>query len=51
MSDNLVEKKYKVQVFPSKYIISPEGKMLSIEYGKDWQAILASLVSNYKKDE
>lgn len=50
MSDNIVERNYKVTGYPSKYIISPDGKMLNIKFGKDWQAILNSFISNYDKN-
>ncbi|WP_207534822.1 TlpA family protein disulfide reductase [Desertivirga arenae] len=50
MSNNLIERDYKVNGYPSKYIVTPDGKMLNIKFGKDWQAILNSFISNYKRD-
>ena len=40
MSDGQIEQKYKIPYYPSKILISPEGKMIHIEFGKDWQAII-----------
>ena len=40
MSDNKVERSYKVTGYPSKIIISPEGRMLNVQYGKDWKSFL-----------
>lgn len=42
MSDGQIEKKYKIPYYPSKILISPEGKMIHIEFGKDWQAVIKS---------
>ena len=43
MSDGEVQQHFKVAGYPSKYIISPEGKLLSIPFGFDWQRILDHL--------
>ncbi|WP_214227195.1 DUF6263 family protein [Pedobacter sp. B4-66] len=40
MSDNKIEKDYKVSGYPSKIIISPDGRMLNVQFGKDWKGIL-----------
>ncbi|MBE9585741.1 TlpA family protein disulfide reductase [Mucilaginibacter sp. JRF] len=40
MSDREVEKAYKIRGYPSKILISPDGKMLNINFGQDWLAIL-----------
>ena len=42
MSDGQIEQKYKIPYYPSKILISPAGKMIHIEFGKDWQAIIKS---------
>jgi thiol-disulfide isomerase/thioredoxin len=40
MSDNKIEKSYLISGYPSKVIISPEGKMLQVNYGRDWKKIM-----------
>lgn len=47
MSDNQVERDYKITGYPSKILVSPEGKMLNIDFGKDWKKILKQLNSIY----
>ncbi len=39
MSDRTVEHTFKVRGYPSKYIISPDGKMLPVAFGQDWKKI------------
>ena len=36
MSDNLIEEDYKVASWPSKFLISPQGKYVIIPPGVDW---------------
>ena len=36
MSDNLIEKDYNVSSWPSKFLISPQGKYVIIPFGVDW---------------
>lgn len=43
MSDGEVQQHFKVTGYPSKYIISPEGKLLNIPFGFDWQPFLDHL--------
>lgn len=45
MSDNTVESKYEVPYYPSKFLISPSGTVLSIPIGQDWQKILEQFTS------
>lgn len=40
MSDREVEKTYKIRGYPSKILISPDGRMININFGADWLAIL-----------
>ncbi|WP_316792557.1 DUF6263 family protein [Pedobacter frigoris] len=47
MSDNKVERDYKITGYPSKILISPEGKMMNVQFGKDWKAILNQLNTIY----
>jgi thiol-disulfide isomerase/thioredoxin len=42
MSDALIEKQYHVPYYPSKVIVSPEGKMLLLKSGDNWQQIVKS---------
>ncbi|MEJ7560179.1 MAG: TlpA disulfide reductase family protein [Pedobacter sp.] len=42
MSDGQIERKYEITGYPSKIIISPQGKMINVGFGKDWQAIIKS---------
>ncbi|MCA5004590.1 TlpA family protein disulfide reductase [Sphingobacterium bovistauri] len=45
MSDNVVEKAYKVRGYPSKYIVTPEGKLIPIEFGFDWKSFVTQLAN------
>jgi thiol-disulfide isomerase/thioredoxin len=45
ISDNRVQGNYKIRGYPSKVLISPEGKMVPIDYGMDYKAVLKSMVS------
>ena len=45
MSDNEVEHIYKVPGFPTKVIISPEGKLLRVSLGFDWKTLVKELAS------
>ena len=51
MSDNIVEKKYKVTGYPGKFIISPDGKMLPLQFGMDWKAIIEQFSAMPKPKE
>jgi thiol-disulfide isomerase/thioredoxin len=50
MSDNVVEKNYEVKGYPSKYLISPEGVMLELSYGTDWQRVVRDFLKVKPKD-
>ncbi|SMG51021.1 TlpA family protein disulfide reductase [Sphingobacterium psychroaquaticum] len=45
LSDAKVQHDYKVPGYPAKYIITPEGKMIPVRFGFDWQPFLAKLAS------
>ncbi|MEO6681629.1 MAG: TlpA disulfide reductase family protein [Ginsengibacter sp.] len=45
MSDSKVEQDYKVRAYPTKFIISPEGKLLRINFGFDWKGLVKELAS------
>ncbi len=47
MSDNQVQKNYKISGYPSKILISPDGKMLSINFGSDWVSIVKKFSELY----
>jgi thiol-disulfide isomerase/thioredoxin len=40
MSDENIEKQYAISSYPSKIVISPDGKMLSLKFGDDWSSII-----------
>ncbi|WP_158827189.1 TlpA family protein disulfide reductase [Mucilaginibacter lacusdianchii] len=40
ISNQLVEQQYGIPYYPSKVIVSPNGKMLLLKYGDDWRAII-----------
>ncbi|RZM28820.1 MAG: TlpA family protein disulfide reductase, partial [Pedobacter sp.] len=42
-----MEKSYKVQGYPSKYLIAPDGRMLNVQFGKDWQKVLQQYSKMY----
>lgn len=43
MSDTKVEQNYKVRGYPSKYILTPEGKLIPTEFGFDWESLISEL--------
>ncbi len=43
MSDSKVEQSYKVRGYPSKYIITPEGKLIPTEFGFNWENLVSEL--------
>ena len=45
LSDGIVQRNYKIDGYPSKILISPSGKMINIEFGKDWLAVLKTFQS------
>ena len=36
MSDNQIEKTYKVPGYPTKLLVTPEGKYILVPFGSDW---------------
>ncbi len=47
MSDNQVQKNYKIAGYPQKVLISPEGKMLPVRFGSDWIGIIRKFSQLY----
>ncbi|SDG67496.1 DUF6263 family protein [Mucilaginibacter sp. P19] len=47
MANDTIEKQYSVSSYPSKIIISPEGKMLTLKFGGDWTGIIKKLNQMY----
>ncbi|QIH35275.1 TlpA disulfide reductase family protein [Sphingobacterium sp. DR205] len=45
MSDSQVEKNFKVRGYPSKYILTPEGKLIAIPFSFDWQPLLEEVAT------
>jgi thiol-disulfide isomerase/thioredoxin len=50
-SDGNVEKRYKVRGYPTKVLVSPEGKMLDLQFGTDYAAILNMYSSIYAQQD
>lgn len=51
-SDSQVEKLYQVAGYPTKVLVSPEGKMLELQFGADYAAILKAYSDIYfQKDK
>ncbi|MGN2373127.1 TlpA family protein disulfide reductase [Sphingobacterium spiritivorum] len=47
MSDDKVQYSYKVPGYPSKFIVTPEGKLISTMFGSDWQGFVKQLATLY----
>ncbi|RZL61584.1 MAG: TlpA family protein disulfide reductase, partial [Pedobacter sp.] len=45
MSDNQIERAYKVASWPSKFLVSPQGKYVVIPFGVDWQKYIADYIN------
>jgi len=45
MSDGQIERAYKIKGYPSKIMVSPQGRMIDVGFGKDWQAIIKTFSS------
>lgn len=45
LSDNKVERNFKINGYPTKVLISPEGKMVPVTFGQDFKAILESFAT------
>lgn len=45
ISDGKVQKDYKITGYPSKVLITLEGKMIPIEFGQDWKGLLEEFAS------
>ncbi|MES2377168.1 MAG: TlpA disulfide reductase family protein [Bacteroidota bacterium] len=39
MSDNIVQRSYKIFGYPTKVLVAPNGKMISLPFGADWQSL------------
>ncbi|SEV99562.1 TlpA family protein disulfide reductase [Chitinophaga arvensicola] len=46
-SDGEIEKSYKIRGYPTKVLVSPEGKMLALQFGADYSAILQAYTAMY----
>ncbi|RYE26718.1 MAG: TlpA family protein disulfide reductase [Sphingobacteriaceae bacterium] len=47
MSNRTVEQQYGINEYPSKILVSPNGKMLTLKNGDDWKAIVKKFNSLY----
>lgn len=45
MSDGRVEKSFQVRGYPSKYILTPGGKLITMPFGFDWQPLLEEVAT------
>ncbi|WP_412466137.1 TlpA family protein disulfide reductase [Pedobacter sp. KLB.chiD] len=45
MSDNQIEKKYNVSSWPSKFLVSPQGKYVVIPFNVDWQKYIEDYIN------
>ncbi|WP_231427284.1 MULTISPECIES: TlpA disulfide reductase family protein [Pedobacter] len=45
MSDNQIESAYKVSSWPSKFLVSPQGKYVVIPFGVDWQKYITDYMN------
>ncbi|NLU94558.1 TlpA family protein disulfide reductase [Chitinophaga sp. Ak27] len=50
-SDSQVEKLYQVAGYPTKVLVSPEGKMLELQFGADYAAILKAYSDIYSQKD
>jgi len=51
MSDNKVEKLYEITGYPSKIVISPDGRMLPLRFGADWKKIIGEFATLSPKEK
>lgn len=49
MSNGSVERDYEVPYYPSKFLVSPSGKLLPISIGQDWQKVVEQFTSLHPK--
>lgn len=45
MADEKVEKDYAITGYPSKFLVTPDGRMLPLAFGAPWQSILSQFVA------
>lgn len=45
ISDGKVQSDYKIEGYPTKVLISPEGKMIPIAFDQDWKSLVEEFVS------
>jgi thiol-disulfide isomerase/thioredoxin len=51
MSDNKIQFKYKLDGYPYKVMISPNGRMIALDRSKDWRKVLKLFSSTLGKLE
>jgi len=47
MANETIEKQYKIVGYPSKILVSPEGKMLALKFGDDWAGTIKKFNDMY----
>lgn len=50
-ADDKIEKSYKIKGYPTKVLVSPDGKMLDLQFGADYAAILQTYSNAYFTQE
>lgn len=50
-ADTEIEKSYKIRGYPTKVLVSPDGKMLDLQFGTDYAAILQTYSNAYFANE
>lgn len=50
-SNTQIEESYKIRGYPTKVLVSPDGKMLDLQFGADYAAILQTYSNTYFSNE
>jgi len=50
-ADDKIEKSYKIKGYPTKVLVSPDGKMLDLQFGADYASILQAYSNAYFTQE
>ena len=50
-ADTRIEESYKIRGYPTKVLVSPDGKMLDLQFGADYAAILQTYSNAYFANE
>lgn len=47
MADGTIEKQYHVNEYPTKILVSPNGRMIEVAFGTDWEGIIEKFAKLY----